>query len=149
MKIRAATIFDHSAILCLLIEWFDESQVIKGYDDSACNWLSEMISMPHNMVLVAEYNDMIVGCLGLRTTCMPWNKSCNFLSADFIMTEKEYRYLGIGTELLREAKKVADFDGLLLLAGNSTGLDSRLKDKYFQMHGFKMLGSNFSYNGVK
>lgn len=149
MKIRTATILDHTAILTLLIKWFDESQVIKGYDKAACGWLSDMICLPSNTVLVAEYNGMIVGCLGLRTTSMPWNSSKTFMCCDFIMTEKEYRTLGVANELMKEVKRVTDSTGLILLIGNSSGLDIDLKDKYFTMQGFTMLGSNFSYNGAK
>lgn len=145
LQIRKATIFDHTEILTLLIKWFEESQVIKGYDDSACGWVSDMIT--NHLVLVATYEDSIIGVMGLRMTQMPWNSKDHYLISDFIMVDKNYRTVGAAHNLLQRAKEVADNAKMILLIGNNNGDNVELKDRYFLMQGFKYLGGNFSYCG--
>lgn len=145
LQIRKATIFDHSEISTLLIQWFDESQVIKGYDDALCGWVSDMITKA--LVLVATYEDKIIGTMGLRITQMPWNSKENYIISDFIMVNKEYRTVGAAHNLLQRAKKVADNAKMILIIGNNNGDNVELKDRYFSMQGFKYLGGNFSHFG--
>lgn len=145
VDIRRATIFDHSEVLSLLIEWFDESQIIKGYDEAACTWVSNMIT--NHLVLVAEYEDRIIGVMGLRITQMPWNSKDYYIISDFIMVDKDYRTFGAAHNLLKSAKETADKAEMILLIGNNNGDNVELKDRYFSMQGFKYLGGNFSYCG--
>ena len=145
VNIRRATIFDHTEILKLLIQWFEESQIIKGYDEAACGWLSHMIT--NELVLVATYENKIIGVMGLRTTQMPWNSKENYIINDFIMVHKDYRTLGATSNLLSKAKEIADSAEMILLIGNNNGDNVELKDRYFLMQGFKYLGGNFSYCG--
>lgn len=145
VNIRRATIFDHTEILKLLIQWFEESQIIKGYDEAACGWLSHMIT--NELVLVATYENKIIGVMGLRTTQMPWNSKENYIINDFIMVHKDYRTLGAASNLLSKAKEIADSAEMILLIGNNNGDNVELKDRYFLMQGFKYLGGNFSYCG--
>lgn len=145
LQIRKATIFDHTEISTLLIQWFDESQVIKGYDDALCGWVSDMIT--NALVLVATYEDKIIGTMGLRITQMPWNSKENYIISDFIMVNKEYRTVGAAHNLLQRAKEVADNAKMILIIGNNNGDNVELKDRYFSMQGFKYLGGNFSHFG--
>lgn len=143
--IKRATILDHSEILSLLIEWFQDSQIIKGYDSTACRWVADMIT--NHLILAAVYDEKIIGVMGLRTTLMPWNSSNYYLISDFIMVNRDYRDVGAASNLLTRAKEVADEIKMILLIGNNNGDNVDLKDRYFSMQGFNYLGGNFSYSG--
>lgn len=145
--VRKATMFDHTEILILVCKWFEESQIIKGYDEAASNWLSNMITYCNSRVFVVVQDAKIVGCVGIRITQFPWNSKDSFIVCDFIMTDPQHRKNGVAKLLLDAMKDVAHEINLPLLIGHASGTDPELKDKYFAMQGFKYLGSNLGYNG--
>lgn len=145
VEIRKANMFDHTAVLKLLIEWFEESQVINGYDKSASCWLSNLINSENSVVFLAEHEGKVIGSIGIRKTLMPWNSQSWFLVSDFIMTDKEHRSIGVAEKLMKASKDLSDSEGIPLLIGHMTGTHAELKDKFLQMKGFTYLGGNLSY----
>lgn len=137
--------YDHTAVLKLLIEWFEESQVIKEYDESLGLWVTETITAPNCFVLIAEHEKNIVGCVGVRQTEMPWSSKQQFLITDFLMIRKNARKTGAADKLIEDLKQYSNNTGLVLMMGHITGTDAELKDKFLQMKGFKYLGSNLAY----
>ncbi len=148
--ITRATIYDHGELLELLLSWFDECT-----DDSIPKpcaftgvWLADLIAK--HIVITAKVNGKLVGSIGLKRTYFPWNNEKVVLTDDFLMTDKEFRYLGTARELIKAAKNFANEFDFTLLVGHFSGLQPELKDRYLMLfHGFKYLGGNFIYKGEK
>lgn len=148
ISINRANIYDHGAILELLVSWFDE--ITEPNIPKPCAhtgvWLADLIA--RHIVIVAKLEDKIVGCIGLRFTHFPWNNEVTALSDDFLMTDKEFRHLNIADKLIKSAKSFAKEFKHILMIGHFSGLHPELKDKYLSLfHGFKYLGGNFIYTG--
>ena len=118
--IRKATIFDHGEILNLSIQWFEEL-AINGFP-LACPdtgvWLADLIA--NHIVLVGEYEDAIIGCIGVRIGFMPWNYSDKVLLNDVFMTDKRLRNTGVAGKLLDAIKQFAEDNNLMLVMGHVT-----------------------------
>ncbi len=147
MIIRKATVFDHSEILRLCVEWFKELSVegMPGYCDYSGIWLADLIA--NHIVIVGELDGKIIGMIALRIANMPWNLKEKLLFNDGFMTYKQYRKTGIASKLLEIAKDSAKELNMCLIMGHMTGTDAELKDRYFKTEGFKYAGANFIYRG--
>jgi len=108
IKLRQATVFDHSEILKLCVEWFNEL-TINGFP-SVCEysgiWLADLIA--NHIVFIGELEGKIIGAMVLRTGFMPWNNKEKVLINDAFMTDINYRDTGIGKLLIDVTKKFAD-----------------------------------------
>jgi GNAT superfamily N-acetyltransferase len=148
ISINRATIYDHGAIVELLIAWFDECQ-----DESiprpcaySGQWLADLIAK--HIVLVAKHDGKLIGVIGLKFTHFPWNNEVSILTDNFFMTDPEYRYLGVADKLIKASKSFAKEFKHILVIGHFSGLHPELKDRYLSSkHGFKYLGGNFIYKG--
>lgn len=148
VKINRASIYDHGAILELLISWFDEAKVPNIPMPCAFTgvWLADLIA--RHIVFTAKIDGKLVGTLGLRFTHFPWNNLVVVLSDDFLMTDSEYRQFNVAESLIKAAKEFAKEFKHPLMIGHFSGLHAELKDKYLsQFHGFKYLGGHFIYTG--
>jgi GNAT superfamily N-acetyltransferase len=148
IEIRKANILDHSKILFLLLDWFDELKV--GGFPPACGytgiWLAHLIS--DGITLIAETEDRrVVGCIGLKCSHFGWNNEVTILANEFLMTDKEYRQYGIADMMMNDVKKLADESKTMVLMGHMTANRVDAKDKFLSKHGFVCAGSNFIYGG--
>jgi hypothetical protein len=148
ISIRKANVLDHSRIMFLLLDWFDELRV--GGFPPACSysgiWLASIIS--NGIVYVTETSDQrMVGCIGMNWNHFGWNNEVQILGNEFLMTDADYRQHGIADMLINEVKKVADEMKVMILMGHMTANHSELKDRYLKKHGFVCAGSNFIYGG--
>lgn len=146
--IDRATIFDQTPLLRLLDKWLDET-LLEGLPRD-CKysgvWLADLIH--RHMVLVARLGDKIVGSLALMLTHLPWNNEVNILTNPFLMTEEEYRHLGVTNKLIKAAKDFAKEHKLILQICHMSGKDAEKKDRYLEMiQGFKYAGGSLYYTG--
>jgi len=145
IKLRQATVFDHSEILKLCVEWFNEL-TINGFP-SVCEysgiWLADLIA--NHIVFIGELEGKIIGAMVLRTGFMPWNNKEKVLINDAFMTDINYRDTGIGKLLIDVTKKFADDQDMMLILSHMTGKDATIKDRYFKSLGFKYAGGNLIY----
>lgn len=147
IAIKKATLLEHTAILELLLEWFNELTInglphICGFTGV---WLAELISK--HMVITACIDKKIVGILGLKYGFMPWNNEVGVLFGEFLMTDKEYREKGVADKIIEAAKAFSKQTKLTLMMGHFTGTDASLKDKFLCIKGFQYGGGNFFYKG--
>lgn len=145
VNIRKATAFDHSAILNLSVQWFEEVRV-QGFPGVCAQtgvWLADLIA--NHLFLVGEYGDKIIGALGLRIGNVPWNVTEPVLFNELFMTDKDYRGTGISDRLIDAVKEFSEDNNLLLIMGHMTGTDAHLKDKYLSIKGFSYAGANFIF----
>lgn len=145
--IEKANRHDHSEIMNLLEEWFEESPlkfIPRGCPYSTI-WLSDLIV--NHLVIVGRKAGKIIGALGLRVTYFPWNNEVLILTDDFFMTKKEERSTGISDLLIDEAKRWANIRKMILNMGHFSGKDAELKDRYIERHGFTYTGANLIFKG--
>lgn len=148
ISINRATIYEHGALVELLISWFDESKDESIPKPCAYSgvWLADLIA--RHVVLVAKLGDKVIGAIGLKITHFPWNNEVYILTDNFFMTDKEFRHLGVADKLIKAAKDFANEFKHILVIGHFSGLNPELKDRYLSSkHGFKYLGGNFIYKG--
>lgn len=147
VMISRATILDHTRILSLLIEWFDEA-LVDGIPKT-CGftgvWLADLIAK--HLVLIATLEDKLIGCIGLRMGYIPWNNEEQLLFNDFLMTSKDARNTGVANKLIEATKDFAKKANVTLFMGHFSGKNPEAKDKYFQLKGFKYAGGNLIYKG--
>ncbi len=148
VTIERATIFDITPLLRLLDKWFDET-LLEGLPRDctySAVWLADLIH--RQLVLVARLDEKIIGAIGLMFTHLPWNNLVSIITNPFIMTEKEYRHLGVANKLIGEAKEFAKKNKLILQICHMSAKDAKLKDRYLEsIQGFKYAGGTLYYTG--
>lgn len=147
IEIKKATLLDHSAVLSLLFEWFNELSInglpnICGYTGV---WLADLIAK--HVVITASIDNKIVGILGMRYGFMSWNNEKGVLFNEFLMTHKDFKDQALTDKMIIAAKDFAKQAKLVLITGHYIGTNIELKDKFSAIDGFKYGGNNLFYKG--
>ena len=146
--VRKANILDISAIIPILHAWTLESPYSEygRVSPSTGVWVAKMIK--NHLFLVAEYNDKIIGSVGIREHTYPWDDTTTILNVDFIMVLQEYRETGAAMKLIDAIKDISKIACMPIQMGINHGIDVEKKDRFMSICGFVFTGGNYLY-GVK
>jgi hypothetical protein len=103
-------------------------------------WVTSTII--NGFVIVAEKAGRIIGSVALTNYQFPWSPRW-YLSMDWAYITRGFRGDGAFDALVKAASAFADERGAPIYAGVSSGKDSYMKDRLFQMKGYTYLGGQF------
>ena len=143
MKIRRAGVLDISAIIALLIEMHNGTDVpaSKIHSEKMVNKITETIHRGMGFVSLND-NNVIEGSIGGLVASDWWSDEKYLGDLWFYVTPKA-RKSNAAFELVREFKKVGKEAGVPVRLGHVFSKDLERKDKFFKRLGLQKAGSVF------
>jgi len=142
IKIRQAKPLDTSNLVRLLTAAHDESGAYPSVDQHmGLNWVTDTLT--NGYVIVADVSGRLVGTLALTNFNFPWSPE-QFMYLEWLFVQKKFRKGGAFDALIKGCHAFADSHDAPILAGVSAGdKDVFLKDRLFQMEGYRYIGGDF------
>ncbi len=145
VTIRPATEWDITNILTLVALWIEEAS--HGFIGNVCAstgvYAAECVRS--KLVLLAQYQDEVIGLLILKENIQPWDERARFIVDEIFFVKKEYRATNAATLLLKRYKKILDDTGMCGILIMDNGTDMERKDQFMRRYGFKRVGCSYSY----
>lgn len=142
IKIRPAKPLDVSNLCRLLEEAHSEGGVYPPTDPHmGLRWITQTLN--HGYVIVADVSGRLVGTLALTNFQFPWSPQW-YLYLEWLFVQKKFRRAGAFKALIKACHAYADERDAPLIAGvSSADRNVFLKDRLFQMNGYKYTGGDF------
>ena len=143
MKIRRAGVLDISAIIALLIEMHNGTDVpaSKIHSEKMVNKITETIHRGIGFVSLND-NNVIEGSIG-GLVASDWWSDEKYLGDLWFYVTPEARKSNAAFELVRNFKKVGKEAGVPVRLGHVFSKDLERKDKFFERLGLQKAGSVF------
>lgn len=144
--IRPATLDDVPAIAQMAGKFYATTDYAKfaPFDETAVTNLSA--GLTEHILLVAEYNNKLVGVVGLFVAPFTFNPSITFATEVVWWVEPEARSTGAGIALLQAVEPAAKARGCTMVQMMHLATSPKQAGALYQRHGYNL--SELSYTKV-
>lgn len=102
-------------------------------------------SVSNGMVHVAIRDRQLIGMAVLGIGHFPWAPDRKFLVDSYWLVDSQHRASGAGSLLLDAMKRHAENVGVMLIVGNTNGVDVERKDNLIMRRGFDRIGGTYAF----
>lgn len=117
-----------------------------GYPTHASDMYTRMQGIknhPDYITFIAEISGIVVGYIGL-IRCLRWEESSSYIKIQALVTDAQYRRLGIGRALISHTENYARTHGIgLLMLSSGNRAERKVAHLFYPQLGFFSTSTNY------